>query len=166
MTNKIPSIILLSILIAAICLSGCSRRHFGVGGLGLSGIGEGGGGRAEGFGLGSMGGLGAAPSQMARSGPQNAHFRIIASSDDPEEVNSKMMEVLEMCESEETTIKVYQTGADSLVLLLDTSIRQYMMSLEETRIYKDKIKSVQYNDEGKITFFMMLREEDEDPSEF
>jgi len=172
----------LLVLLAALCLISCNRKlnlgtwelHeiqegdtiIGIGdvsGLGLSGIGVGGGGVSEGIGglgsIGSTGSYGAAPStETSRNEPIRRHLELIASSEDQEEVLNHMMEMLEMCESEQTTVKVFDAALEEEEQVSTFTIRDYINLLRKNKDYSDRIKAVSYNDEGLITLLFMIRE--------
>ncbi len=102
----------------------------------------------------------APPSSISASryAPIEQHFDLIAYSSDFERVNSSMMEVLQMCESEDASAKLYKTVGDTRMLFLDSTVRFYMELLKETKKFEDKINDVDYNPEGKIISMTLIRE--------
>ena len=168
-------ILFISIIIAGLCMTACNRRaalagfDFGdevgqgdVSGLGLSGIGQGGGGVSDGAGIGGgkAPGYGAGPStQTSRNEPIENHLKGIAGSEDGEVVFSHMMDLLEMCESDQTTVKIVDVNAPEDAQVITSTIREYISTLREEKVYPHKIKAVSYNDEGKIKILMFVPKE-------
>ncbi|MFC2129507.1 hypothetical protein ACFLQX_01870 [Bacteroidota bacterium] len=91
----------------------------------------------------------------SRYAPIENHFKIIAGSEDYEEVLNSVNEVLEMCESNETHVFVYNTDFEELVV--DTTIRVYMEFINDAQLYEDEIGHATYNYDGKITSLEMIR---------
>ncbi|MFC2129506.1 hypothetical protein ACFLQX_01865 [Bacteroidota bacterium] len=87
------------------------------------------------------------------------HFAAIASTTNAEDVNNRIQEVLEMCESGEIPVLIYLEGDEPRTLISELGIREYMSFLEATEFYGDRIDDVSYNDDGKITSILLSRNE-------
>ena len=154
--KKIPSLLFLVVLSAIIVLSACNRRitydkttEYEFEDVIVEGFLE----------KPSQESMAAISSAASRFGPLEGRFYIIASSVDPEEINSTMIEVLDMCESGETPLIIYQYEDETKAVILNASIREYMEILNETELYEDDIDELTYNDDGKIMFIELMREE-------
>jgi len=134
----------------AICFSSCNRR-FGYG----------------------VGGAGAAPPPPAppqvsykiaptvnasRYAPLESQFKLIASSEDGEEVHNAMLDVLEMCESGESMVSLLKGSTESTSSYYGMSIREYLEILQKSSNYRDEISEVFYNSDGKINHIELFRE--------
>jgi hypothetical protein len=107
----------------------------------------------------------AAPSMSAPSSvsvSRYAHidekFEMIAESIDPGVQVSMMEEVLEMCESGESSVRVYKNISETRILYMDTTVRAYMDFLREIGSYQERIDALEYNVDGKIMTFYQIRD--------
>ncbi len=83
---------------------------------------------------------------------------MIAESIDPGVQVSMMEEVLELCESGESSVRLYKNIAETRVLYMDTTVRAYMDFLREIGSYQERIDAVEYNVDGKISSIYQIRE--------
>ena len=139
---KIKPLVISAVLIVALCFSACNRKVY------------------SGAGKASAPPLPPAP-KMIISSPTTIEgssryavldqlFQTMADSSSHEEIITSMMELMEMCESGEVPVTIFETSDSLTTHVSSISIRHYLQRLQDTRQYLEQIENIWYNEEGKI----------------
>ena len=94
---------------------------------------------------------------QSRYAPLENLILTIAFPVDDEEMHSSIQELLEMCESEETLVQVYEERYyEDRTFLEELTLREYIDLLLENKYADVKVDHVVYNEEGKITLMKVI----------